>query len=129
MCSRRETVPVRVKIPADLSCTGKERWKMAKIDRCIAPIVKALQRAGIDMRASCCGHEGGRGSIHLQDGRTILILPILGLAWCSGESRAKKQVPNQWNFPRPPKPRPEGKGVGWVAGPLGIIGGYHGVER
>ncbi|KKM68394.1 hypothetical protein LCGC14_1461370, partial [marine sediment metagenome] len=30
MCNRRDTVRVRVKIPADLSCTGKERWKMAK---------------------------------------------------------------------------------------------------
>jgi hypothetical protein len=101
MCSHRETVPVRVRIPADLSCTGKVRWKMAKIDACIAPIVEALQRAGIDMRASCCGHGRERGSIHLQDGRTILILPILGLAWCRGRSRVKKQVPNQWNFPRP----------------------------
>ncbi len=73
---------------------------MAKIDGCIAPIVKALQRGGIDMRASCCGHGKGRGSIHLQDGRTLLILPFLGLAWCKGRTRAKKQVPNQWNYPR-----------------------------
>lgn len=26
--------------------------------------------------------------------------PFLGLAWCMGRTRAKKQVPNQWNFPR-----------------------------
>ncbi len=34
--------------------------------------------------------------------RIILILPILGLAWCIGRTRAKQQVPNQWNFPRRP---------------------------
>jgi hypothetical protein len=26
--------------------------------------------------------------------------PILGLAWCIGRTRAKQQVPNQWNFLR-----------------------------
>ena len=76
MCSHRDTVSVRVKIPADLSYTRKERWKMAKIDGCIAPIVRALQVGGIDMRASCCGHERGEGLIHLQDGRVLLIRRI-----------------------------------------------------
>ena len=70
----RETVNVRVKIPADLSFNGKEHWKEAPIDTCIAPIVKALQRAGIDMRGSCCGHGKGEGDIHLQDGRALIIL-------------------------------------------------------
>jgi len=63
---------VRVKIPADLSYTGNERQKDAKIDSCIADIVEALQAAGIDMRASCCGH-GKQGSILLQDGRKLII--------------------------------------------------------
>jgi len=44
-----------------------------KIDHCIAPIVKALQKGGIDMRASCCGHGKRRGRIELQDGRTLII--------------------------------------------------------
>lgn len=74
MCKHGEIEKVRVKIPADLSCTGKARFKFAKIDKCIAPIVRALQKAGIDMRGSCCGHEMGVGDIHLQDGRILLIL-------------------------------------------------------
>jgi len=71
MCDKTEIV--NVKILADLSCTGKEKWKNAKIDKCIAPIVKALQVAEIDMRGSCCGHGRTDGEIPLQDGRTIII--------------------------------------------------------
>ncbi len=67
-------VAIKVKIPADLSHTGKEFWKYAQIDACIAPIVKALQDAGIDMRGSCCGHGRGVGDIELQDGRAVIIL-------------------------------------------------------
>ena len=70
----RETIDVWVKIPADLSFNGKEHWKNAKIDACIAPIVKALQKANIDMRGSCCGHGKGEGDIHLQDGRALIVL-------------------------------------------------------
>ena len=73
MCDDRESVKVYVRIPADLSCDGKEKRKYAKIDRCIAPIVEALQRGGIDMRGSCCGHGKRRGRITLQDGRTLLV--------------------------------------------------------
>lgn len=64
---------VRVKIQADLSHTGKEYWKVAAIDYCIAPIVKALQDAGIDMRGSCCGHGESNGNILLQDRRILVI--------------------------------------------------------
>ena len=73
MCKWGDTALVKVKITADLSYTGKERWKEAQIDRCIATIVQGLQDAGIDMRASCCGHGKTEGSINLQDGRILLI--------------------------------------------------------
>ena len=74
MCKWGTTTPVHVKIPADLSCTGEERWKDAQIDSCIAPLVRALQEGGIDMRGSCCGHDERPGHIDLQDGRGLLIL-------------------------------------------------------
>lgn len=73
MCHRSSEI-VAVKVPADLSFTGEERWKDAAIDGCIASLVKALQRGGIDMRASCCGHGRAPGDIQLADGRTLLIL-------------------------------------------------------
>ena len=70
-CSHKP-VGVRVRIPTDLSHIGISYWKVAQIDYCIAPIVRALQDAGIDMRGSCCGH-GEKGSILLQDGRVLTI--------------------------------------------------------
>ena len=73
MCEWGNDVVVNVKIPADLSCTGEEQWKDAKIDACIAPIVRALQEGGIDMRGSCCRHGQGNGHILLQDGRVLVI--------------------------------------------------------
>lgn len=72
MCERAE-VDVRVKVPADLSSTGEEKWRDFGIDACIAPIVAALQAGGIDMRGSCCGHGREPGSILLADGRTLAI--------------------------------------------------------
>ena len=77
MCKWGDTVPICVKIPEDLACSGKSYWKAMKIDSCIAPIVKALQEGGIDMRGSCCGH-GGDGRINLQDGRVLVIRNIDG---------------------------------------------------
>ena len=73
MCKIGEYELVNVKIPADLSHTGKNFWKYCQIDKCIAPIVKALQEGGIDMRGSCCGHGERDGDIHLQDGRILVI--------------------------------------------------------
>lgn len=73
MCSWGTTIPVRVKIPADLSFDGMERWKTAQIDSCIASIVRALQKGGVSMRSSCCGHGKGQGEIILQDGRILKV--------------------------------------------------------
>ena len=76
-CPCGKTELVRVRIPADLSCSGRAKWKRVGIDKCIAPIVDALQKGGIDMRGSCCGHgnrdRGRRGEISLQDGRILFI--------------------------------------------------------
>lgn len=73
MCEWGTSKNVRVKLPADLSGTGKQKWKDVPIDACIADLVKALQEGGIDMRGSCCGHGKDIGDIHLQDGRILLI--------------------------------------------------------
>lgn len=74
MCKWGNSIKTRVKIPAELSSTGKDKWKDVGIDSCIAPFVDALQKGGIDMRASCCGHGEAPGTIHLQDGRILMII-------------------------------------------------------
>lgn len=42
-------------------------------DPCIAPLVKALNEAGIETVASCCGHTHRPGVISLRDGRELII--------------------------------------------------------
>ena len=61
-------------IPAHLSHSGKKYMKEVPIDKCIAPIVKALNDADIETIASCCGHDKGHGTIDLVDGRRIMII-------------------------------------------------------
>jgi len=73
MCQWGTCVMVYVKVPADLSATGRDEWRLKAIDACIADIVAALQAAGIDMRSSCCGHGKELGHIELQDGRMLII--------------------------------------------------------
>lgn len=73
MCKWGTTVDLPVTIPADLSHTEEGRVAAKAIDACIAPIVKALNDAGILTRSSCCGHEKRPGSIALADGREILL--------------------------------------------------------
>lgn len=73
MCQWGDTVEVRVPIPASLSHTGKPRWAKKPIDRCIAPLVKALNDAGVFTVGSCCGHGRGSGAIALADGRELKV--------------------------------------------------------
>lgn len=47
--------------------------KLSTIDSCIAPIVQALNDAGVETIASCCGHGNYCGVISLKDGREIMI--------------------------------------------------------
>lgn len=74
MCKYGEQELVKVRIPGDLDRTGRATWRHKRIDKCIAGIVRALQREKIHMRGSCCGHMEVEGCIHLQDGRVLLVL-------------------------------------------------------
>jgi len=79
MCDRK--TPVRVRIQPDLDVAGRGKWETVLIDACIAPIVRALQAAHIDMRGSCCGHDDSEGYIYLADGRALLVLPREQADW------------------------------------------------
>lgn len=69
MCKHGDTVVVGV--PALDSLL----WKVKPLDRCIAPIVQALNNAGVLTANSCCGHGNGPGGIILHDGRELIIQP------------------------------------------------------
>lgn len=73
MCEFGNYVILLVPIPANLSYTGQFRWDFKGIDGCIAPIVKALNDAGIYTASSCCGHGKVDGEILLHDGRVVII--------------------------------------------------------
>lgn len=47
----------------------------APVDPCIAPLVAALNDAGIATVASCCGHGHRPGVVSLADGRELLVMP------------------------------------------------------
>jgi hypothetical protein len=47
--------------------------RVRSIDWCIHHIVAALNAAGIETVASCCGHMKTDGRIDLADGRTLVI--------------------------------------------------------
>ena len=68
MCKRGDTIIMVI--------NGKPR----DIDRCIAPIVKALNDGGITTIASCCGHGIRPGNIALEDGRELVICPNFEVA-------------------------------------------------
>lgn len=73
MCKWGTDTEVQVTVPADASYTGKDRVDIKKIDACIAPIVRALNEAGIRTDSSCCGHFKRDGWIVLHDGRELAV--------------------------------------------------------
>ena len=73
MCRWGDTVWCAVTIPAELSCTGRAEKRGVMVDRCIAPIVDALNAGGVLTANSCCGHGKAPGEIVLHDGRTLVI--------------------------------------------------------
>lgn len=83
MCEHGDTVDLLVLVPAHLAAEGVDTWKTKPIDRCIAPVVAALNVSGLPTAASCCGHGKSLGSIVLADGREILVRPFVagGEAW------------------------------------------------
>lgn len=71
--------PRRVRWCTDPECHLDRERKMVNAidgihcDPCIAPIVRALNQAGVPTVASCCGHGFCPGWIALKDGRQIMI--------------------------------------------------------
>lgn len=73
MCKHGTDVVLSVTVSAENSHTGEAYVRPFAIDACIAPIVKALNDAGITTSQSCCGHEKGNGRIDLADGRVLVV--------------------------------------------------------
>ena len=74
MCEHGTYEHVLVYIPARLSHSGEARFDIKPIDKCIAPIVRALTNTGIYTVQSCCGHGKCDGQIDLLDGRILKVV-------------------------------------------------------
>lgn len=59
------------------------------VDKCIAPIVRALNRSRVFTVASCCGHGKVRGNIALADGRMLDIFPDFE-SWEKAEQKGER---------------------------------------
>lgn len=94
MCDWGATVNLRVRIPAESSHTGAARWDTKAIDRCLVPLVQALNDAGLYTAGCCCGHgkEGQRAFIGLHDGTMLNIEHLLDTA----AARCGSGVEPQW---------------------------------
>ena len=68
MCKWGTDAVVRLAVPMPVS--GRTE---IKVDACIAPLVQALNDAGIETVACCCGHGRAVGRIDLADGRILEI--------------------------------------------------------
>lgn len=75
MCEWGNDIYCLVLVPADLSHSERPYWKLIGIDSCLAPMVNALNRAGIYTASCCCGHGKQLGHLWLQDGRKFIIMP------------------------------------------------------
>lgn len=59
----------------DTIVTTTSSGKRVDVDRCLEPLVNALNAAGIETIACCCGHQKRPGNIALKDGRELIIAP------------------------------------------------------
>lgn len=73
MCKWGTDILCLVPIDPRLSYDGQFRWDYKAVDACIAPLINALNAAGIYTSNCCCGHGKSPGWITLHDGRSILV--------------------------------------------------------
>ena len=69
MCKRGNTVKMELPIVGDF------RQGIADIDKCLAPIIKALNDGGVLTTGCCCGHGEIMGYIHLANGKYLGVFP------------------------------------------------------
>lgn len=69
MCKHGNTLQIQ------LPLVGNFRFGYADVDKCLIPIIRALNKAGVHTKGCCCGHGKRIGYIHLADGRYLGVYP------------------------------------------------------
>ena len=98
MCKWGDTLDVPVTIPAALSHTGEARVETKPLDRCIAPLVVALNEHGIATVNSCCGHGRTSPEIALDDNASLVF--AAGCWWWSVPGKAMHAADPARDFDR-----------------------------
>lgn len=73
MCTWGTDVRMDVPMPARVAHNGVAQIQTWGIDACIAPLVAALNAAGLYTVNCCCGHGKADGLIILWDGREVRV--------------------------------------------------------
>lgn len=60
-------------VPVNLAHPREDGVVSAGVDKCIAPLVQALNDAGVQTLSACCGHDHRPGYIGLEEGRVLTI--------------------------------------------------------
>jgi len=98
MCEWGNVETMEIVASSEYAADGEVHKKTIDVDSCIAPIVRALNEAGIKTIASCCGHGERVGIITLERGRNLLVLPDDSTEWaCSPEIQAALMLPTIHN--------------------------------
>lgn len=71
MCEKGDTVTMV--LPSRPFSDPFGRHLEYSIDRCIAPLVAALNQGGIATSSCCCGHGDGPGYVFLGNGRALVV--------------------------------------------------------
>lgn len=74
MCEWGDSEDVDVVVPTHLSSTGEDKPRVFPVDRCMAPLVRALNAAGFATAGCCCGHGLVPAQVVFADGTTITAL-------------------------------------------------------
>ena len=90
MCEHGSTVDLLVPVPAGDAWEGEMMWKIKPIDLCLAPIIVALNSAGVLTRSHCCGHGQYRPEIVLHDGRILVIFDDPDQAALAATARSRR---------------------------------------
>ncbi len=96
MCKQGDEIRIRVPISAECSHSGEFYWKDCPVDRCLVPLVQALNAAGMYTGGCCCGHgkEGRTAYIGLHDGTRLTVDHLVDTdAAVCGSSKEPEWVP------------------------------------
>jgi hypothetical protein len=74
ICPCTTTIDVGCEIPSGYSHTRKRHKKICSIDKCLAPLIRALQAAKIVTTGCCCGHGECDGTVVFEDGTRLIVI-------------------------------------------------------